>query len=128
VYARPGTPRAIRQKPVWTYWLGASALGIATNVGAGSRRTAGVAVRTAVQETAPIQYGVTLPWLAICAGGSSCQRSNGAAVPQRCRTRDFAVGGAISLALAVVPGVYPVTALALGLPSLVPVLTLRYRG
>ncbi|ESS06649.1 MAG: hypothetical protein A07HB70_01370 [uncultured archaeon A07HB70] len=82
MYARPGTPRAIRQKPVWTYWLGASALGIATNVGAGSRRTAGVAVRTAVQETAPIQYGVTLPWLAICAGGSSCQRSIGAAVPR----------------------------------------------
>ncbi len=59
----PGDAGGNRQNLVWRYWLGASALGIASLV------TAGVVAGRSVQETAPMRHGVILPWLAIYLGG-----------------------------------------------------------
>ena len=133
-YASPATPQVIRQNLVWKYWLGASVVGILINVGAALLVTIGVFDGTPVRETLPMQYGVMLPWLAIYAGGyllpALYQRSSPAL--NAAERTIYGGAGVVSLALtvllAIMPSVYPVSVLALAVVSLAPLLTLRYRG
>jgi hypothetical protein len=81
-----------------------------------------------------MEFGVILPWLVIYAGGyllpAAYNRTSRAL--NNAERSIYGAAGVVSLALAVVlaivPTAYPVMVLALAALSLVPLLTLRYRG
>lgn len=133
MYAKPGTPAALRKNIVWKYWLGASVVGIVINIVAALLVTTGVSGGDPIQETVPMQFGVMLPWLAIYAGGyllPAIYRRNSPAL-NSIERGIYAAAGLIALGLtgllAVRPGLYPVMVLALAVLSLAPIFTVRYR-
>lgn len=133
VYVKPGTPAALSQNIVWQYWLVASVVGIAVNIVAALLVTTGVASGEPIEETAPMQFGVILPWLAIYAGGyllPAVYRRSSPAL-NSVERGIYGVAGLVTLVLtvllAVMPELYGVMVLALAVLSLVPILTVRYR-
>ena len=133
-YVAPTTPSSLSRNVVWRYWLVASVIGVLINIVAALLVTVGVASGEPVEETAPMEFGVILPWLVIYAGGyllpAVYKRGRGGL---NSRERQiYGIAGVVSLsfaaALAVVPAAYPAMVLALAGLSLVPLLTLRYRG
>ena len=133
-YLAPGTPPALGQNAVWRYWLVASVLGIVVNVAAALLVTAGVVSGDPVKETAPMELGVILPWLLIYAGGYLLPAGyrRGSAALNTTERGIYGVAGVVSLllaaVLAVVPTAHHAMILALAVLSVVPLLTLRYRG
>lgn len=133
-YVAPTTPPSLSRNVVWRYWLVASVIGILINVLAALLVTTGVASGEPIEETAPMEFGVVLPWLVIYAGGyllPAVYKRDRRGL-NRLERRIYGIAGIVSLglaaALAVVPAAYPAMVLALAVLSLVPLLTLRYRG
>lgn len=133
-YVAPGTPSSLSQNVVWRYWLVASVLGIVINIVAALIITAGPVDGTPIKETAPMKFGVILPWLLIYAGGyllPAGYRRDSVALNSTERGL-YGVAGVVSLGLAaviaVVPATHHVMILALAALSLVPLLTVRYRN
>ena len=133
-YVRPRTPPALGRNVVWQYWLVASVLGTLLNIAAALLLTTGAVTGDPLEETAPMEFGVLLPWLLIYAGGfllPAVYRRDSPAL-NRAERGIYGVAGLASLALAAVlavdPSLYPAMLLALAALSLAPLLTLRYRG
>lgn len=133
-YVAPATPASLGRNVVWRYWFVASVVGILVNIAAALLVTTDIAGGDPLEETAPMEFGVILPWLVIYAGGyllpAAYNRTSGAL--NNAERSIYGAAGVVSLALAVVlaivPTAYPVMVLALAGLSLVPLLTLRYRG
>jgi hypothetical protein len=133
-YVAPATPASLGRNVVWRYWFVASVVGILVNIAAALLVTTDIAGGDPLEETAPMEFGVILPWLVIYAGGyllpAAYNRTSGAL--NSAERSIYGAAGVVSLALAVVlatvPTAYPVMVLALAGLSLVPLLTLRYRG
>ena len=132
-YVRPRTPSTLSRNVVWQYWLVASVLGTLVNIGAALLLTTGVVTGTPLEETAPMEFGVLLPWLLIYAGGfllPAVYRRDSSAL-NRIERGIYGGTGLVSLALAAVlavdPSLYPAMLLALVVLSLAPLLTVRYR-
>ncbi len=132
-YVGPTTPPSLSRNVVWRYWLVASVVGVLINIVAALLVTAGVASGEPIEETAPMEFGVVLPWLVIYAGGyllPAVYKRGRRGLNSRER-QIYAIAGVVSLglaaALAVVPAAYPAMVLALAALSLVPLLTLRFR-
>jgi len=133
-YVAPATPASLGRNVVWRYWFVASVVGILVNIAAGLLVTTGIAGGDPLEETAPMEFGVILPWLVIYAGGyllpAAYNRTSRAL--NNAERGIYGAAGVVSLALAavlaIVPTAYPVMVLALAALSLVPLLTLRYRG
>lgn len=132
-YVAPGTPSSLSRNVVWQYWLVASVLGTVINIAAALAITAGVATGEPLEETAPMEFGVILPWLLIYAGGYLLPAGyeRGSVALNSAERGIYAGAGVVSLVLAgvlaAVPAAYPVMILALAVLSLVPLLTVRYR-
>lgn len=132
-YVAPTTPPSLSRNVVWRYWLVASVVGVLINIVAALLVTAGVASGEPIEETAPMEFGVVLPWLVIYAGGyllPAVYKRGRRGLNSRER-QIYGIAGVVSLglaaALAVVPAAYPAMVLALAALSLVPLLTLRFR-
>lgn len=132
-YASRNTPAALKTTFVWKFWVGISGAALAINLIAGGVVAAGLINTPAPITSAPMQYGVILPWL-LAYGIGYLVTAGYARNDARLTTPERAIYGIFGIAslalggvLAVMPTLHGPMLFALAVLSLGAVPTLYWR-